>query len=422
MSVPLQRLDLTPPGDRSSIEGLEELMADPAATSDEVLRALQALNDSDLMSFGLAAYRMNLLSLFSDRWSQKEIAETARQAAISKIWGGWEYHHHYLPRLTSAPEPPQLGELPAEMIRNLLEKGRGIVVVSFHLGHMRYIPSDLAHAGISTTLPLARDSFNDYETARVGNPTAALWEHLQFVDVEEGSGTLSLARTLSKGGCVFSTIDGNTGRDGPRGGERRTTVRILGASARVKDGLIRMAARFGSPILLMIAHTVDGKRICTTAPIIDPGGPLSGAEAEHFVGRALQDAYSFLGQSLLSRAGEWCGGDLFHQWRVPSPACNREIEVVEKLLMQELEAGMRIAVNTRRIIQLPGEKEIVWTDVMTGRCYKLPLEMEGLIERLSNDTGGVSLEWLNGHDDLVRSRMWGLMCQLASKDAIRRSE
>lgn len=405
-------------GDRSNVERLNRLLEHIGADKDEVSNAIQALSDAELVSFGLNAYRMNLLSLFGETWPQEKIAKAAREAAKSKMWGGWEYHHHYLPRLTSTMDAPQLKNLPVDLVRAHLARGRGLVIVSFHQGHMRYIPSDLAHAGIPICMPLARDSFNDYETARIANPGAALWECFKFVNVEDRGGSLALARTLAKGGCVFSTIDGNTGLDGPRGGERRATVRILGSTGRVKDGLIGMAARFGSPILPMIAHTVNGERVCGMAPIIDPGRPLSGEESERFVESAVQDAYSFLGQDLLSFAGEWCGGDLFHHWRVPSAPTSRQIEEVERILTQDLEAGGRVTVNARRIVELPGDRDVVWTDVMTGRCYKLPVEMMDLVGKLSLDSGGVDLDWLNRHADAERSRMWGWMCQLASRDAI----
>lgn len=408
-------------GDQSNIVRLNELLSRNDADKDEVLSSIMALSDAELVSFGLNAYRMNIMSLFGEIWSQSRIAEVARGATISKIWLGWEYHHHYLPQLTSTPGELQLKNFPIDLVKRQLAQGRGLVIVSFHQGHMRYIPSDLAHAGIPTCMPLACDSFNDYETARIANPDAVMWTCFKYVNVEERGGSIALARTLAKGGCIFATIDGNTGIDGPRGDDRRAMVQILGSTARVKDGLIRMAARFGSPILPMIAHTVDGEKVCQIASIIDPGRPLSGGEAERFVAAAVQEAYSCLAQDLLSFAGEWCGGDLFHQWRVPSVSTSRQIEEVEHRLTQDLKAGGRVMINTRRIVELPRHNDVVWTDVMTLRCYKLPKEMIGLVDKLSADRGGVDLDWLDRQSDPERSRMWRFMCQLASRDAIQSS-
>ena len=62
----------------------------------------------ELVGFGLNAFRINLTSLFGGVWPTARIAQAARGATISKMWLSWEYHHHYLPRLTATPEPPRL--------------------------------------------------------------------------------------------------------------------------------------------------------------------------------------------------------------------------------------------------------------------------------------------------------------------------
>lgn len=402
----------------SRVERLNDLLGSNDADPGEVRAAIEALSDAELTSFGLNAYRMNLLSLFGACWPRERIERTAREAAISKIWLGWEYHHHYLPRLSAAPEPMQLREFPAERIRELLALGRGLVMVSFHQGHMRHLPSDMVHAGIAMCLPLARDAFNDYRSAQQANPHAALWPGFRYVNVEERGGALALARTLAKRGCVFALIDGNTGIDGPRGEDRRATVRMLDSTVRVKDGLIALAARFGSPVLPIIAHEVDGQRVCSVAPAIDPGGPLDGEDAQGFVAAATQHAYAFLAEDLLSFAGQWCGGELFHQWRRPDAPTHQTAEEAEQRMRRDLGAGGRVAVDERRILELPGDSGIVWTDALTQRGYKFPVAMSELAARLA-DGHGVDQGWLEHRADAERAAIWRFMCQLAARGALR---
>lgn len=406
-----------------SLTRLDELLAGGSGDKREVSDAVHALSDAELMAFGLRAYHMNLLSLFGETWSEERIASTARAATIGKIVGGWEYHHDYLPGLTAAaaPDLPELENIPIDAIREILARGRGLALATFHLGPMRYIASDLAHAGIPVCLPLARDSFANYDTARAANPDAAVWKGLRVVNVEDHGGAIALAKTLAAGGLVASTIDGNTGLDGTRGDQRRTIVRILDSTARVKTGVLAMAARFGSPILVMIAQTRGGKRLCRTAPIIDPGRPLRGDEGDAFAEAAAQSAYSFFGDALREQAGEWSGGDHFHQWRMPVTLPPRDIDDVERLLGESLEAGGRLAINRRRIVPLSGDGDMVWSDAVSGRCYKLPLDMAELAERLS-ERDGVGLDWLDRHSDPERSRIWTFICQLAARDAIQASE
>jgi hypothetical protein len=408
-------------GGRASLELLDQWLADGRADKQQVSDAVHALSDAELTKFGLRAYHMNLLSLFGDTWSPEKVAATARAATISKIIGGWEYHHKYLPGLTQAAGEMQIEDVPADLCKDILARGRGLTVASFHLGPMRYIGSDLALSGIPVRVPLASDAFKDYDTARAANPEAALWQNFRIVNVEENGGSLALAKALAAGGCITSAIDGNTGLDGPRGDQRRTTVRILGTTARVKTGLLSMAARFGSPILVIIARTVEGRRTCRTAPVIDPGRPLRGEEGESFAETAAQIAYSFFGAALQEQAHEWSGGDHFHQWRVPASLAPRDTEEVEQLLSRTFAAGGRLGINRGRIVPLRGDGDTVWSDAVSGKCYKLPAEMAALAEQLS-DPGGVDLGWLDRRPGPERDRMWTFMCQLAARDAIKAAE
>ena len=397
---------------------LAELLARGGGGKREVIEAVNASGDDELLAFGLRAYRLNFLSLFGEIWPRERINAAARNALISKLFGGWEYHHHYLPGLTGTADTAQVCDVPIALVKELLSRGRGLILMTFHLGQMRYLASDVAHAGIPICVPLATDASHDYETARAANPAASLWSTFHMVNVEDPRGAFALARSLRKGGCVFSTIDGNTGLDGPRGSSRRTDVRLIGAEARVKTGLFDMAARFGAPILVMIAHTQGGVRRCRTGPLIDPGGVLSSGAKVEFVSSAVQDAYSFFGEALLGHADEWCGGDLFHQWKLPAQAAQRDIRIAERKVEEALCSGGGLAMNWRRIVPLDGGGELVWSDALSNRCYKMPDDMVEMARHLENDLAGVDLNWLRKHGDLTVSRMKALLCQLVSRQAI----
>ncbi len=384
-----------------------------------VRSAAIASSDAELTSFGLRAYQLNLLSLFGATWSRTRIDATARAAAISKIIGGWEYHQDYLPTLGTMPDAPRLNGMPFDLIKSLLARGRGLVIMSFHLGHMRYVPSDLVHGGIPTCVPLARDAFGNYSAARSANASAALWRTFRTVNVEEPGGTLALARTLANGGCVFSTIDGNTGLDGPRGDQRRATVRVLAATARVKTGLFGMAARFGSPILFLVAHTQGADRVCRAGPLIDPPFPLSHEDADPWIAEAVQTAYDFFGTCVTDHADEWCGGDLFHQWRLPRPAPRRDPAQVEQELARCLEAGGTLKVDHSRVVEMSDFAGDIWSDAVSGSCIKVPAEMTPVARQLSGVGGGVDAQWLGRLAPAHRSRLWSFLCKLGSRELIR---
>lgn len=402
----------------SAVWQVNDLLSSDEADPAEVHASLLALSDDDLAHYGLRSYRMNLMALLGGRMAPDTVLRLAREAAISKLWLGWEYHHHYLSRLDVAPPPPRLQRLPVDAVKDLLAHGRGAIIATFHLGYMRDIPSDLAHAGIPIMVPLARDAYGNYESARLDRPEAALWKCFRHVCVEEAAGSLALARHLARGGCVLSTIDGNTGLDGPRGGDRRSVVNMLGTEARVKNGLIAMAARFGAPIIPVVATTVDGERVCHVFPVADPGRPLAGDEATDFVEATVRGLYQVLAETLLHAAGEWCGGDLFHQWRLPRGTDDEPLSVAEARLASVLDGHGRAVLDLSRVMPLSTRGERVLVDVHSMKCYRLP-EDEGEFADLLQDSGrGITRDWLDGLGTARRASVWRFLCLLASRGGL----
>ncbi|MNU58222.1 hypothetical protein D3C71_473580 [compost metagenome] len=351
----------------------EDLLA-RGATHSMMHAAIHAMTDTDLASYGLNAYRMNLISLFGTLWSPQRVEATARSAVLSKLWLGWEYYQHYLPGQGVLPPPPHLRGGLVERVQSLLALGRGLLVASFHQGHMRHIASDLANAGLHMHLPLATDAWRDYHATQAATPGAAMWQYFHYINVEVPGGALAIARALGRKGLVYSTLDGNTGMDGPRGTERRTQVIMHGRNVMVKDGLLTMAAKFGTPILPVIAHSEGDSRVCRFGTVLDPGGRLSGREAAVFVADAAQSLYGLLADDLSEYAGEWCGGDLFHQWRVPEPHGEMDAGAAEIIVRQVLEGHARVAVNPRRATALGTSGDVMLLDALSMRGYKVPAD------------------------------------------------
>lgn len=388
----------------------------------EVHAALHELSDEELKSFGLNVYRMNLLSLFGDTWGQERIYRTARHAMIGKLWGGWEYHHHYLPKLVHADDRPKLEGIPIRLIRDVLARGRGLVLAGFHQGPFRYFASDLAHAGIPICVPLAGDAYTDYVSARDANPDAELWRNFEFFNVEEPRGSLAVARTLARGGLVGVLIDGNNGMDGPKGMQRRMELDFLGCRARVKDGIVRMAARFGSPVLPFRCGIDGDRKVFTYSDLLDPGGPLKGSDADGFVDASMAKMYGDFTQSLLTEADEWSGGDWFHLWRVPPAPKQLDRSKVKEQLDRRLKKGANIRLNSLRLTELLQEPSLVWVDVRTNQCLTVPSDLVRLAEKLQPESGGVSYEWLSQQEDLDLDRAIRFLTQLAFQEALVVSE
>lgn len=403
--------------DQPAIDRLEALLSNPNPDKEAIHDAVHALSSDDLVSYGLNAYRMNLLSLFSETRTHEEIEDTARQAAICKIWRGWE-HHYYLSQLKPQHGEVQLENVPTQIIKDRLAEGRGLVLTTFHQGHYRYLPTEFARIGVPFCLALATDAYGDYTKSRSQAPNAVTWKYMTFVNVEEMRGSLHLARILAKGGAILSALDGNTGLDGPRGHDSRAIVDILGCKARVKTGSIKLAARFGSPIMAMSAHEIDGVRQLHAGPFIDPGRPLRGQDAEDFVNQATEELYAHFADNLTHYAHEWGGGDLFHQWRIPEKALKRPLEEAENIVSTILEQGKSVTRNVRRIVETRKTDEITWIDAHTLQCFRIPDSMHWFAKHLSPGSQRVNRDWINRQTPEDKARIQAFLRNFAAMDAI----
>lgn len=403
---------------RTSPDDIRSMLSGPGDAA-RVRAALSAMSPDQLMAFGLGAYRINLLSLFGGSWSPERIEEAACDAARSKMWGGWHYHHDYLPSLTAQPDGRQVTGIPMDAIADVLSHGRGVLFATFHVGHMRFLASDIAQAGISITMPLADDAFRDYSFAQASNPDAAVWRFMRYVNVEEKGGSLAIARVMARGGGVLSAIDGNTGIDGPHGDDRRAFVRIHQRQAKVKDGLFRMAARFGTPILPLVAVTIDGRMHCISSEVIDPKRSLSNDDADRFVEHALQSAYGMFADAVAAHPGDWCGGDLFHQWRLPEEVEALDADEARDMLAEALADGGRVVLDRSRVVAIADADGALWTDARTMRCYRFPEDLAPLAACLEAD--GVDARWLEALPEITGQRAHALLRQLFARRALRRS-
>lgn len=404
-----------PASGTSNVERVKRLLAGPYADKEEVRQAVHALSDNELVAFGLNAYCMNMLALFGRRWSRERVFAAAREAAISKLWRGWEYFHHYLPRQTF--DAPALEDVPVAAIESVMAEKRGLVVATFHVGDFRYIASDLAIVGTPVCMPLAADALGDFEAARSIRPDVECWTRVTGVNAESVAGAFQIAKTLAAGGCVCASLDGNTGFDGPRGQQHRTFVDLNGCGIRVKNGLVKLAGKMGAPILPAFASTIDGVRRFHAGPLIDPGAPLLGSALEHFVDGAMRDLYAQFGDNLETHAGSWSGCDHFHLWRIADPARVDDAPDADIRLRRDLEGGGRVGIDPAGIVELHGDDGIVLADVHTMRCYRVPGRMSGLIDALAPGRG-VDLAWIHSQEPGQQRQVWNLLAALSARGAL----
>lgn len=385
-----------------------------------VRRAIEELGEEELNHFGLRSFFMNLLAVFGDVWRREYVHEVAVRATRGKLWHGWEYYS-YVSHLQVDGEPrPRLEGVDGEEIRARLEENRGLVVCTCHLGDYRHISTDLALVSIASLMPLDAESFAQYQRTREVELDERFRRFVRAVNVEEPKGSMALARTLSRNGLLFAYVDGNTGQDGPLGESSRTEVEFLGYKVRVKNGLLRLAGRFGRPVLPVMAPRVDGAGILIKGPLLDPGGPLKGAEQQSFVDGAAATLYRFFEGEIRRWPEQWETACFFHRWRagaetqanvLPDATAREEVE-------RDLAAGKVLRMNGRRIVPMGKGDEAIWTDVKTLRAFRAPAGVGWLLDELSSAGGGVDLQHLSKNTEEAAEKALAFLSFLRAREAV----
>jgi lauroyl/myristoyl acyltransferase len=377
-----------------------------AHDADTVRDTIARLDESALEPLGLGLFYMNLLAALGDRVDPGEVRRLALAAARTKLWRGWEFYHGYMSSLGHDPAvatEPRLLDFDPERLRSLLAGGKGLMVCSFHLGDYRHLPTDMALAGLGCTLPLDTRACSDYRQAIAATGEERI-RLVQAVDVEEPGGARALAKALAKHELVFAYVDGNTGTDGPMGDQARTEIEFLGYPVRVKNGLMRLAARFGTPILPVYAVRRGGSDqrdpgTWVAGEVLEPGGALRGEAQESFVREALEHLYRFFETGVREAPEQWETACFYHRWRAgtaPRPIEETPADVARRRLEEGIAGGRVLRLDRRWVAEVRRGGASAWADVRTMRAFEVPAERRSLLDRLAADAG-VDREWLAAH-------------------------
>ena len=363
---------------------------------------------------------LNLLSAFVDELSPAEIHKLAVKCIKSKVWAESEFHYQLswlleeaksgAPRADAA-RPFRLEGLDAGVVRDLLARGRGLIICTFRFGAVRFLSTEMALNGLSVNEAVNRHTFEIMESALAtlvedespaGVGAAANIRLLKSVNAEDPLCTTHLVDALKRGEIVGFCVEGNTGADGPWGETSKEVVRFFNHDISAKSGAARLAAALGTPILPVVALR-EGEasgRMVFHEPILPERG-MKRTHRDRFVGETMQGLYGLLESYARRYPEQWEGWSALHRWRVPEPsgepepfdaACGDSGDASGLLLR-----GKSFRVNRRRVALLQAKKGLVWVDLKTLKGYQNPPWAEGVdLLRALSEPGGVDGNWLDG--------------------------
>ena len=387
-------------------------------TDEVVLRSYQRLYSPTYL---------NLLSVFREELTNEEVHSLTIRCIKAKLLSECEYYLH-LSRLfemvKSGPSKPEsatdqnllrLKGWDLGLIRSLLSRGRGLIICSFRLGAIRYVPIDLALQGFPISQILNQRFYEGLQPVfdSLGpapwdkppvpggsTPQAENIRLLKILYVEDPHCTVGFVDALKRNEMVMFCIEGNSGVDGPWGDTSKSTIDFMGHTIAVKNGAARLSAALKTPILPVIVRR-DGDasgQIVFSEPIIPPAG-LKHSEHEKFAQTSMQSLYASMESAVHREPEQWEGWSALHRWRLCDDvdASRRELSDADsQTIATLLRDGKKFSVNPRRVAQLPTKDGVMWVDLQTLKGFQNPQWAwpENVLATLSSPPG-LDLGWID---------------------------
>jgi hypothetical protein len=370
---------------------------------------------------------LNLLSVFREELTNEEVHSLTIRCIKAKLLSECEYYLH-LSRVfelarSGASKPAsatdqnllRLKGWDLDLIRSLLSRGRGLIICSFRIGAIRFVPMDLALQGFPTSQMLNQIFYEGLQPV-FDSLGPAPWQKppipgqstlqaeyirlLKILYVEDPHCTVGFVDALKRNEIVMFCFEGNSGVDGPWGNTSKSTIEFMGHTLAVKNGTARLSAALKTPILPVIVRR-DGDasgQIVFGEPIIPPSG-LKHSEIEKFAQTTMQSLYALMESAVRPEPEQWEGWSALHRWRVCDDvdASRRELSNADaQTVARLLRDGKRFGVNRRRVAQLPTKDGVMWVDLKTLKGFQNPkwAGQENVLATLSSSPG-LDLAWIN---------------------------
>jgi len=416
---------------------------------------LDQLTGEVVLSFHQRHYNptyLNLLSVFGEELTNEEVQALTIRCIKAKLLSECEYYL-YLAQLIepikSGQRKPQtatdqnllrLKGWDLDLIRSLLSRGRGLIICSFRLGAIRYVPTDLALLGFPVSQIVNQlyyegmqpvfDSLgpSTWETPPAPGESTPQAENIRLLKtlyVENPRCTVEFVDALKRNEMVVFCIEGNSGADGPWGDTSRSTIDFLGHAIGVKNGAARLASALRTPILPVIVRRdgVASGQIFFSEPIIPPAG-LKHSETEKFAQTTMQSLYALMESTVQREPEQWEGWSALHRWRLcdDGDARRRELSNTDaQTIARLLRDGKRFSVNRNRVAQLPTKDGVMWVNLKTLKGFQNPkwAGKENVLATLSSPAG-LDMTWLSrsNTDPAWEEKICLLLAYLQQSDLI----
>jgi len=196
-----------------------------------------------------------------------------------------------LPRLTPAQSAQFVEVQGWQHIETSLSRGKGLIVVSAHLGNIEIVVQIFARHGVAVTIPVER-----LQPPRLFDYICRLRSShgLRLVPID--GPLLMLYRALRRGEVVGLAAD----RDITASGQ---VAHFFGAPAQLPDGHVRLALRTGAPLLCAFSQRLAHNRFL--AHILPPLELAQSGNPEADVAAGVRQVLATVEQAIAQHPDQW---------------------------------------------------------------------------------------------------------------------
>ena len=231
----------------------------------------------------------NALHVLGPEANRHAVRRTARRMLANLLKNYYDLFR--LPRLTPV-KAAQLVEIEGwEHVEASLNQGKGLIVVSAHLGNIEIVVQVFARHKVPVIIPVER-----LYPARLFDYICRLrsTHGLRLVPID--GPLLELFRALRRGEVLGLAADLDVTASGQ-------IVSFFGAPARLPDGHVRMALRTGTPLLCAFSERLADNRF--VAHIMPPLKLVRTGDQEADVLAAMKQVVSAMEQAIARRPAQW---------------------------------------------------------------------------------------------------------------------
>lgn len=314
------------------------------------------------MTSNYACAHMNLFLSLTEPQQRQRVKQISRHNAWERIYNDLDFE---------TLEWDLFDVVNLDRLRQALDKGRGALLATQHVGPYRRLFYELVRRGFKVNLVLDAEVSSNIlqrisnQLARQNKSLPDLEERLLIINAEKTGSARQILRALKRNEPVIIYLDGNTGVGGQKEtSQHGVTVDFFDQKVAVRKGTCHLAYLAQSPVIPLFANWCDGRK--PRMEFFDPIVPDPQSDVEEFCRQGMQKLYTLSETFIREHPEQFEEWFHMHRWRLPeaggqSASDGSSLKEAYNELKREMEEGSaqyRVD-QSKTLVVVVGGKELL---------------------------------------------------------------